>query len=411
MKTFFYSSLKILFLFFPIILLQNCSNSKDSDHKIIFWHFWSEPNQKNVLDSIIKVFEKENNCKVEVTELSWNDGKTKLMAAFNSETAPDVLELGSDWVAQFSSAGVLKELNKDSMNFANFIEFSKSPSLWNNKLYAVPWIVDTRVLFYNKEILKKVGLPIEPPESFNVILNQAPIINSMKDIYAFGANGNDSHRLYKKIVTFFWTNGGDIIDNEGNPVIDSPQNIEALNLYVLLTKNGYLETQRQIDAAFAQGKIAYWISGAWLLEKIENENPALDYGVALIPKINGKQGISFAGGEYIAINSKTKNDELSKKFVKFITDGKNAIEFCKKISEAGFPADKQYYQDPFYQKFPKRLVFAEQLKSAKMTPVIPKWLDIEELLEDAVIKSVYGEMSPAQALQLAQSKALLLIRN
>lgn len=402
--------LKILFIF-SLILIQNCGNSQDSAKKITFWHFWSEPNQKNVLDSIINVFEKENNCVVEVTELSWNDGKTKLMAAFNSETAPDVLELGSDWVAQFSSAGVLKELKRDSMNFINYIDFSQLPSLWNGKLYAMPWIVDTRVLFYNKEILKKANLPTEPPESFNTILNQAPKINSLKDIYAFGANGNDAHRLYKKIVTFFWTNGGDVIDSEGNPVLDSPQNIEALNLYVLLTKNGYLETQRQIDAAFAQGKIAYWISGAWLLDKIQNENPALDYDVALIPKINGKQGISFAGGEYIAISAKTKKSELANKFVKFLTNGKNAIEFCKKIPEAGFPADKQYYKDPFYQKFPKRMVFAEQLKSAKMTPVIPKWLDIEELLEDAVIKSVYGEMSPSQALQLAQSKALLLMRN
>jgi len=407
---------KILHYFIFLILLsflltnQSCDKSDKAD-TITFWHFWSEPNQKKALDSIIKVFEKENHCKVETTELSWNDGKTKLMAAFNSETAPDVLELGSDWVAQFSSAGVLKELNKDSMNFSNFLDFSQAPALWNNNLYAVPWVVDTRVLFYNKDILKRAKIEPKAPDSFNEILSQATAINSLKDVYAFGANGNDSHRLYKKIVTFFWSNGGDIFDSTGTLVINSPQNIGALSLYIDLARNGFLETQRQIDAAFTQGKIAYWISGGWLLDKIKNENPNLNFGICLIPKVNGKDGISFAGGEYIAMNAKSKKYDLSKKFISFLTSGKNAIEFCKKITEAGFPADKNYYQSPFYLQHPLRMVFAKQLTSTKMTPVNPKWLDIEQLIEDATVKAVYGELTPAQALENAQSKALLLIRN
>lgn len=85
-----------------------------------------------------------------------------------------------------------------------------------------------------------------------------------------------------------------------------------------------------------------------------------------------------------------------------MTDGKNAIEFCKKINEAGFPADKNFYNDQFYQNHPYRKTFAEQLKFAKMTPVNPKWLDIEAILENAAVKAIYGEQTAQEALDDAQ---------
>lgn len=391
-------------------LLFGCTKNGESADTITFWHFWSEPNQRDVLDSLINVFEKENDCTVEATELSWNDGKTKLMAAFNSQTPPDVLELGSDWVAQFSSSGVLKKLKRDSVNFDNYLEFAQEPAIWENKIYALPWIVDTRVLFYNKDLLLQAGFSENAPQSFNEILEQAPALNSLPEAYAFGANGSDAHRLYKKIMTFFWSNGGNIIDEAGLPTINSQANAEALGFYVMLSKNGFLETQRQIDAAFVQGKIAYWISGGWLLTKIKNENQKMNYGICPIPQLNGKNGISFAGGEYLAISKSSSKSKLAEKFIKFMTAGKNSIEFCKKIPEAGFPADKKYFSDKFYQSNPERLVFAHQLGAAKMTPVHPKWLEIEEIIEEATVKALYGEETPWEALNSAQDKVLLLIK-
>lgn len=398
----------LILIITTLTILTNCNRKVGNENTIRFWHFWSEPYQKTVLDSLIKVFESENNCIVEVTELSWNDGKTKLMAAFNSNTAPDVLELGSDWVAQFSSAGVLAELNKDSMEFDKFIDFSKEPCYWNNLVYAIPWIVDTRVLFVNKSLLRKAGIEPKCPVSFEEILAQASQINSIDGSYLFGANTSDAHRLYKKILTFFWTFGGDIIDSIGNFVINSPQNIAALDFYAQLSRNGYLETQRQIDAAFSQGKVAYWISGGWLIEKIQNENPSLDYQVCLIPSMRGRTGISFAGGEYLAMNAKSNKKDIARKLLKFMTDGKNSLEFCKKINEAGFPADRNYYKDPYFSTNPKKLLFSNQLEFAKMTPVHPKWLDIEEIIELAATKVLYGEMGAQSALNMAQEKVLLL---
>ena len=123
-----------------ILLLSSCGksdNQNSNGEEITFWHFWSEPSQKQAVMELIAQFEKENNCKVNTTELSWNDGQVKLFAAFNSNTAPDVLDLGSDWIAQFSSKDVLQELNGGNFGIQNFDQNFTEPGMWKNKLYAI----------------------------------------------------------------------------------------------------------------------------------------------------------------------------------------------------------------------------------------------------------------------------------
>lgn len=403
----------IIFFALVTVLLSSCGKGDretGSENKIVFWHFWSEPYQRNVLREIINEFETEYDCKVEVVELSWSDGKTKLFAAFNSGTAPDVLELGSDWVAQFSSAGVLSEIFPDEAEMSRFVNFSTSPSFWSGKIYALPWIVDTRVLFINNDLLLQAGIKEPIIKDTRTILEYAERINDIQGVYGYGATGSDRHRQYKKIVSLFWSYGGDILNDKGQPVVNSPQNTEALEMFVELSRNGLIETQRQLDSRFTEGKLGLWVSGGWLLEKIKNENPSLNFSVSLVPGKNPDSGISFAGGEYLAMSGSTKNRELSLKFIKYMTAGMNALKFCKQIIEAGFPADREYYNDEFYNSNPYRMVFSKQLEHARMTPVHPKWLDIEAIIEDAAVEALYGRKTPKGALDDAQYKLTQIIK-
>ncbi|MFM8436869.1 MAG: ABC transporter substrate-binding protein, partial [Candidatus Kapaibacterium sp.] len=252
----------------------SCSKDPSSSEKVVrFWHFWSEPSQKQALKQLVEVFEKKNGCRVECTELSWNDGKTKLIAAFSSKTAPDVIEFGSDWVAQFSSSGVLADLNAiQPTPLGGFFEWSTAPARWGGTTYAVPWVVDTRVLYVNKGLLEKSGLS-SSPVSWTDVLQSSEIVSLSEENHGFGANGADGHRLYKKILPFFWSYGGDILDANGMPVIASASNVEALTMYVRLSRAGLVETQKQLDGQFAQGRLAFWNSGGWLADKIGKENP------------------------------------------------------------------------------------------------------------------------------------------
>lgn len=399
--------MRVLLIYFALINLiilnlNSCKpNRNENPKEIEFWHFQSEPNQKKVLLKIISEFESKYNCKIKLTDLSWKDGKTKLFAAFHSKTEPDVIELGSDWVAQFSSAGVLAELNNKHVEFDKFIEFSTEPSMYNYKIFALPWYVDTRVLFYNKTLLEGANINIDSIITFDDLINASKKIQLQyknENKYGIAVNGPDAHRLYKKVVTYLWSYGGDILDKNGNFILNSKNNIKAIEKYKVSKSYGLMENQRTLDGEFIQGNIGFIISGAWIIEKIKNENPNLKYGVRTLPKTESNNGISFAGGEYLAVTKQGGRKPLAKEFVKFLSDGKNAIKFCKEVPEAGFPADKNYFNDNYYKTQAIRSVFAEQLKFAKMTPVHKYWLEIEEHLEKAVEEVLYDKKSSEQAL-------------
>jgi maltose-binding protein MalE len=176
-------------------------------------------------------------------------------------------------------------------------------------------------------------------------------------------------------------------------------------MYAQLARVGLVETQRQLDDAFLQGRLGFWISGAWLAEKLRRQPPPWEYNLSLLPGLTPTQpGLSFAGGEYLAISASSPRKDLALALVRFLTDGHNAVRFCRAVTEAGFPADQRFHNDSLLLQIPYRRVFAEQLRSARMTPVHPRWLDIEAALETAVVEVLYGTRSPEEALRYAEQK-------
>ena len=388
--------------------MNGCGGSApDSGANVIrFWHFWSEPGQKAVLKELVAEFEKEKNVKVELTELSWNDGKVKLQAAFNSGAPPDVIELGSDWIAQFSSSGVLLALPGDGNALGRFVSYSVAPAMWQGRTFAYPWTLDTRVIFTNQTLLAKAGWT-EPIITMDQLIRAAELVKE-SGTDGWGANGADAHRLYKKILPFMWTYGGDVFDAQGKPILNSPENVQALSVYAQLARAGFVETQRQLDAAFVQGKIALWNSGSWLSKKIY-ANKALKAQPIMMPGVHGQPGVSFAGGEYLAVSASTKNTQHARDLVLFLTKGSTAVRFCAQISEAGFPAEKASFSDSVLIADPIKALFARQLQHARMTPVHPRWLDIEAVIEDAVVRVLLGEETPQESMEKAQQAALQIV--
>ena len=278
--------------------------------------------------------------------------------------------------------------------------------MWQGRTFAYPWTLDTRVIFTNQTLLAKAGWT-EPIITMDQLIRAAELVKE-SGTDGWGANGADAHRLYKKILPFMWTYGGDVFDAQGKPILNSPENIQALSVYAQLARAGFVETQRQLDAAFVQGKIALWNSGSWLSKKIY-ANKALKAQPIMMPGVHGQPGVSFAGGEYLAVSASTKNTQHARDLVLFLTKGSTAVRFCAQISEAGFPAEKASFSDSVLIADPIKALFARQLQHARMTPVHPRWLDIEAVIEDAVVRVLLGEETPQESMEKAQQAALQIV--
>ena len=112
----------ICLIFCSILLIFSCSQQKKNEVVLDFWQFWTDPQVKPTLMEIITDFEKENpGIKIKLTDLTWSEGHDKIVVAFASGTTPDVLELGSDWVPEFSSEGVLLDATSEAEKIQNDI--------------------------------------------------------------------------------------------------------------------------------------------------------------------------------------------------------------------------------------------------------------------------------------------------
>ncbi|HVP36463.1 MAG TPA: extracellular solute-binding protein [Terriglobales bacterium] len=398
---------KIIFIgivLFSIFFTLSCSQQKKNGVVLDFWQFWTDPQVKPTLLEIINEFEKENpGIKIKLTDLTWSEGHDKIVVAFASGTTPDVLELGSDWVPEFSSQDVLLDVSAEAEKIKNdFLMWE--PATYQGKMFGFPWVLDTRVLFYNKDLMKKVGLdPEKPPLTWDELLYYCTKVNQLKpQAYGFGANSAERHRLYKKFLPFFWGNGGKILsDDQKTSEINSTAGKEALEFYKKLTEQGTIDNQRMLDESFKQGMIGFLISGGWLLNDIQKNLQDLNFGVCLIPKPEKGSFSSFVGGEFLVISKKCKNPEAAFKFVNYLIQKENSLKLCKSIGSA-IPSAKGSDQNPYYQNNKSLLVFQEQLKYAQTSPSTPKWVYIEEIIEKAVEQVMYDKKTPSQAMDEAK---------
>lgn len=407
----------IRYLILPLCgyLLFGCSGGRKPGEKIVeFWQFWTDPEARAVIQQVADEYEKKHpGTKVRITDLTWSDGHQKIVSAFAAGRPPDLLELGSDWIAEFAAEGVLLDMTPEKIKTEQLL-IGWSPAMWNDTCYALPWYLGTRVLFINCELSRMVGLDCrKPPITWDNLTQWAEALNNLRpQSYGFGANAPEKHRLYKKFLPFLWSNGGRILSPDGNfSIIDSEVAVTALDYYLRLVKQGLVEKQAVLDEMFAGGRLGMVISGDWLLKRLQSAEDAPEFALAMLPyPAPGRGGrISFAGGEYLAIPAKAKNPIGALELARELVNEKNSLNLC--IATGGAtPANVPALQNPYFIEDEHRRVFIEQLQSSRATPPHPQWVYIEQAIEEAVEKAMYERLTPQEALNEAARTITELLR-
>jgi multiple sugar transport system substrate-binding protein len=394
-------------LFFALLLLAQPAVSETT---LTWWQFWTDPTIKPVINSMVEEFEEANpDINVELTDLTWANGHEKIAIAFASGTGPDIVELGSDWIAQFAINNRLTDISADVADDLQDYD-GWSMATYDGKIYGRPWILGTRVLFWNQDLMDRIDLREGfMPISWAHLDTAANRINLLgRDIYGWGSNTAEKHRLYKKFLPFFWSSGATVFTDSGDYcVVSSEPAVNALKFYKKLHDSyGYVANQRGIEDAFLDGKIGFIISGDWLLKRIKNEGRDLNFRTTIIPgkrqtefRIGGK---SFMGGEFLTINADSENKEAALKFVKFITSPENQLRFCKANMSAN-PSSKAAQSDDYFQGDENLMTFIAQLNHAVHPPVDPDWVFIENELEEAVESVLFENAGPGNALLKARN--------
>jgi len=369
--------------------------------KLTFWQFSV---QEELINSLITRFEKSHpNIKIEVQSLSWEYGLDKIFISLAAGNPPDICELGNTWVPKFASSNMILDITQNASPLKDKYIMWESAT-FENKIYGMPWLGGTRVIFYNKDLFRKAGLNTnKPPSDWNELLEYAKKIDALENsIHGFSIFTGDPYSLWIEFVPFMWSNNGNILSEDlKNSVLSSPQNIETLYFFKELKKYSLVDKLEQINDLFAKGKIGMQISGLWNLKIISDINPSLNFEIAKIPPKNKlEKTASFGGGEILVIMKNTKYPKECFEFINFLSSEEVMMEISKK-QENLLPVSINSINDPYFQYNPRQKIFMEQFLSSKPAPAHPEWTQIEESLTKAIEEVVIKDENPETSLKTA----------
>ncbi|WP_063516255.1 extracellular solute-binding protein [Schleiferilactobacillus harbinensis] len=137
------------------LLLVGCGNSNSSsgsntNNKTIT--FWYGGDADTAVKPMVDAFTKKTGIKVKIQSIPWSQYNDKLLTAAASKSGPDLILMGTTGMANYVSSKSLMDISKEvksdkNISPNNYFEGSVKTTEFNGKYYAVPWYVETRVLY------------------------------------------------------------------------------------------------------------------------------------------------------------------------------------------------------------------------------------------------------------------------
>lgn len=279
--------------------------------------------------------------KVVVTQTCPNCDTTTLATAIRAGHPPDLVGLNDIDVPEFSKEGVLLNLTK----YINALSYKKALSpghlalgVYKGQNYAVPYLADLSVLWYNKSLFSQAGLnPNDPPTTFAQILSDAQAINKLGNgISGFSFAGDCQGCLGFVMQPDLWAVNDDLITGPiGHQKINIAGNgplTQLLTLYQQLYQQKLVPASDVTDsgptwgADFEAGKVGILPGDYGFIAPIKAAGLLPNVGIAPLPGPNGKYS-TFDGGDDFVIPKGAKNPSGAWEFVQWMLQKSTQVQY------------------------------------------------------------------------------------
>ncbi len=414
----FFQLFQTAFFLFNALLLVGCSKPvKDSKNStvLVFKHGKIAGDPK-YFERLLKKFEENNpgiTVKDEILPASTDEQHQFYVINLEGKSSDfDVISMDVIWVPEFARAGWLRDLSnllpRDKRK-----EFFPGPMdsvTYKGKVYAIPWYIDTGLLYYRKDLLKKYSL--SPPKTWQELIDIARYITSNEEgLYGFIWQGKQYEGLVCNVLEYFWGNGGDVLKN-GKVVINSPENIYALQfMRNLITK--YKITPPLVTTAieeptrhiFGNGRALFMRNWpyAWNIFEREGSPVKGKVGISRLPTFLNKESASTLGGWQLGINRYSRNPDAAEKLIRFLTSPEAQKTLA--LTTGYKPTRKSLYKDKnLIEKQPFIVSFYEIFLNARPRPVTPYYMMITQVMQPEFSAALSGIKTPEEALKSAQKQ-------
>ena len=390
-----------------LCLLMACHPAPpDGAVSIRFWAMGAEGEQ---VQQLVREFERVNpGIHVAVQSMPWTAAHEKLLTAFVGEATPDVAQLGNSWVPEFSAIEALEPLDPWIGRSALVRPKAFFQGIWDTNVLdgqamGVPWYVDTRVIFYRTDLLKRAGYDSIPSSwaGWRAAMQAVRRIDGPRQYPIFLPTNE-----WAQPVILGMQAGSPLLKDSGRFGAFSDSAFRrAFDFYVGIFRDGLAPVFSNADIAnvyqeFARGTFAMWITGPWNIGEMRRRLPdSLQHAWATAPlpgPTGDSSGVSLAGGSSLVIFRGSAHKDAAWRLVEFLSSAEQQRRFWKLSGD--LPARLDTWRDPALMGDPAARTFYVQLQRVRPQPKVPEMELIDSKVIEAAEATIRGGVPADRAL-------------
>jgi multiple sugar transport system substrate-binding protein len=366
-----------------------CGQRRDAEPLTL----WAMGREGEVVEQLVPAFEARHpGLHVKVQRIPWNAAHEKLLTSWVGGAMPDVVQVGNTWVPELVVLGAPAPLDDrvqaSSVRRDDWFPGVVDPNVVDGTLWAVPWYVDTRILFYRSDLVP------QPPPTWD---GWATALAAARRDDGYGILLQLTE--WQPLVIMAMGRGAGLLrDGDCRGDFRKPAFRDALAFYVDLFRKRLAPLGGGASAAnvyqdFAGGEIAAVVTGPWNLGEFAARLPAgVPWATAPIPAADGAPpGPSLAGGASLVLVRTSPRQDEAWKLIEFLSEPAQQIRLHELTGD--LPAHTAAWKAPQLTDDPRVAAFRAQLDALRATPKIPEWERIAGKITQFAESAIRGTMS------------------
>lgn len=332
-----------------------------------------------------------------VQDLAWSSAQVRLLSAVAAGDPPDVAQVGDTGLAMLVT---LHALVAQQPVATDFFPGALRVTRFAGQSYGTPWYVDTRLLFYRPDILRRAGFR-RPARTWAGWLAQMEAVQRIlaPGQYALLAPINEYEflevlGLQEQMPVL---RDGDRYGNFTNPSFRA-----ALGFYRSLFIKHLAPPigDRQLINLWwqmARGDFVFYVSGPWNIGEFRRFLPPQDEKLWMTAPMPGPHGPgeSLIGGSDFVIFRHSRHQVLARKFIRYMLADPQQVRLYQLTGD--LPARRGPWALAPLGTDTKLRAFSVQLQRVRPFEMIPEWDEIMDGMRRMAEQVVLGGVSIPEA--------------
>ena len=373
---------------------------------------WTQGADGAELPQMFEKFTADNpDVEINMTQIPEAEFASKMTAAITAGTVPDLIYSFTETQSSLIATGGFDPVPDGLVDKDDFFEVIWDNSVYDDVAYGVPWYAYSDMVIYRTDLAEAAGA--EAPKDWDGLRTFGEKLKESGVEYPLALYAAYDSYTARQLLTFAAQNGGSFIsDDLSEWTINSPENVEALEYWSGLIKDGLASPDGPafLDTVSwsTTGKNAAIIDGGpWFVGWFDDANGEgwADEHLSLSTMPVGPDGdaATTVGGGSWFVPTDSENKDAAWKFARFMSEPESQVEWFQIFKN--MPAVKSAWEDPALADDRLLATVEAGLETGITLPKVSTWSQVGTVIGEQMEKVVRGGLSAQDALDAAQQQA------